>query len=250
MHRFEGIQIWAVLASLMLASWLAFIVAPDEFLRWSREDGLVEWLGTLLFAAAAVLFIVAGVRRLRGSPTHGRGRTIGMLLFLGLVFSVAFMEEVSWGQRVIGWETPGALSASVQDESNLHNLPALDCHEGCSGFIIQRTAQGSLIFDAQRAFSIGILALVLVIPVAAAVSRRVRSSADWLGIPLAPLWVGALAIEVFLLSRFSLATVDFPANAYVRELMEAQWALLASLVGYFALAATCAGPRIGHMEPR
>ena len=139
MHRFQGIQIWAVLAGLMLASWLVLIVAPDEFLSWSREDGLVEWLGTLLFAAAAVLFIVAAVRRLRGSPTHGRGRTIGMLLFLGLVFSVAFMEEVSWGQRVIGWETPGALSASVQDESNLHNLPAQEIWMARSTFSTRRS---------------------------------------------------------------------------------------------------------------
>ena len=33
------------------------------------------------------------------------------------------MEEVSWGQRLFGWQTPAALAeVNVQHETNLHNL--------------------------------------------------------------------------------------------------------------------------------
>jgi hypothetical protein len=40
---------------------------------------------------------------------------------------VAAGEEISWGQRVFGLETPAALSeANVQDETNLHNLAGVE----------------------------------------------------------------------------------------------------------------------------
>ena len=36
-------------------------------------------------------------------------------------------EEVSWGQRLGGWETPGALrEANVQEETTLHNVSGVD----------------------------------------------------------------------------------------------------------------------------
>jgi hypothetical protein len=36
-------------------------------------------------------------------------------------------EEISWGQRLVGWTTPEALGGvNVQDETNLHNIGALE----------------------------------------------------------------------------------------------------------------------------
>ena len=32
------------------------------------------------------------------------------------------MEEISWGQRIFGWETPQTFEGNVQDETNLHNF--------------------------------------------------------------------------------------------------------------------------------
>jgi hypothetical protein len=51
-------------------------------------------------------------------------RPMGMAAFaIGTIFIVIGMEEISWGQRIVGWDTPGVLfSGNAQDETNLHNF--------------------------------------------------------------------------------------------------------------------------------
>lgn len=86
------------------------------------EDGPVENWGAAGFAIAFVGFAIAAWRapNLRESPAkYARLMTVAwaalMLLFAG--------EEISWGQRILGIETPEAISAiNTQDEINLHNL--------------------------------------------------------------------------------------------------------------------------------
>ena len=42
---------------------------------------------------------------------------------MGYLAHVVAMEEISWGQRILGFEGPPALvAANQQDEANLHNL--------------------------------------------------------------------------------------------------------------------------------
>jgi len=77
-----------------------------------QEDRLVEWWTVFLFGAASVAF---GVR----AWTARRLGDAGMALFC----FVAMGEEVSWGQRILGF-TPSStfLEKNVQQEANLHNL--------------------------------------------------------------------------------------------------------------------------------
>lgn len=84
-----------------------------------REDGPIEWGQVLCFAVAA-LAAGACARRLFGS-----GRTLQGALFavgaLGLFLVVG--EEVSWGQRILGLETPEWLAQiNQQEELNAHNI--------------------------------------------------------------------------------------------------------------------------------
>ena len=52
-------------------------------------------------------------------PGGARSRCLG----LGIVFLVGFGEEISWGQRILGIETPESLEGiNDQGETNLHNL--------------------------------------------------------------------------------------------------------------------------------
>ncbi len=53
--------------------------------------------------------------------TTMRERIVPVLFAVG--FFMLFGEEISWGQRLLGFETPEAFKEiNVQDEFNLHNL--------------------------------------------------------------------------------------------------------------------------------
>lgn len=84
-----------------------------------EEDGPVEWLTT-------ICFILAGFTAIRIAFNRFRTEHIWQaVLFIGVAAVMFFAggEEVSWGQRVFGWETPQELlDVNDQGETNLHNI--------------------------------------------------------------------------------------------------------------------------------
>jgi len=82
-----------------------------------QEDGLFEtWTVLLLLFAAGLL--AAGAR---GSRRARAARVLALLM--AFVLAVFAMEEISWGQRIFGLETPARLAAiNHQQELNVHNL--------------------------------------------------------------------------------------------------------------------------------
>ena len=92
----------------------------EAFLVLVREDGLVEWLtfGELLIMSAFSFF----TSRVFSHSEQGSGAK-RVWLFLGFLFLFGAMEEISWGQRVFGIESPEwFLKHNKQGETNLHNL--------------------------------------------------------------------------------------------------------------------------------
>jgi hypothetical protein len=92
--------------------------APARFEHAMREDGWAEWATFCAFALAAGLAVHALWR------TRAAGRLHSMAL-VGLALFCLFVagEEISWGQRLLGFR-PAALflENNHQQESNLHNL--------------------------------------------------------------------------------------------------------------------------------
>jgi hypothetical protein len=87
---------------------------------WTREDGPVEYAGFACFLGASVLAFVAASR------TRRAHRPALAAAALGAVLLVAAGEEISWGQRLFGVETPAVLvDGNRQDELNLHNIDGL-----------------------------------------------------------------------------------------------------------------------------
>lgn len=93
------------------------------FYEVTAEDGLIEWLQVAVLAVGAVLYL--GVAR----RTWGRRERL-MPFLLGLVAISAILvvgEEISWGQRILGWSTPAELEdINRQRELNLHNIGAVE----------------------------------------------------------------------------------------------------------------------------
>lgn len=101
----------------LLAALLALYEPLYDFLL--QEDSLVEWATALAFAATAGVSVVVSrrlwLRRLRPHAT-------AYALF-ALVAFLAAGEEISWGQRLFGFDGPQVVqSANLQDELTLHNL--------------------------------------------------------------------------------------------------------------------------------
>jgi hypothetical protein len=116
------IIIAAVILLLGIVAYGLVLLHQDEeaFLLWIREDGLVEWLTFfVLIATSAFSFTML----LTFSRSGADGRAKKVWLFFGFLFFFVAMEEISWGQRVFGIESPEwFLKHNRQFETNVHNL--------------------------------------------------------------------------------------------------------------------------------
>ena len=92
----------------------------EAFLFWIREDGLVEWL---TFVALIMMSAFSFLMSFEFSRSGVEGRAKKVWLFLGFLFLFGAMEEISWGQRILGVESPEwFLKHNRQFETNVHNL--------------------------------------------------------------------------------------------------------------------------------
>ncbi len=110
----------ALIAATLMASVVIAVVNPSYFhMVFAAEDRLVE-NGTALFLLFASLVLARNALSLRR-----RGLSLAMLLtgFYALLFFFASGEEISWGQRIFGWQSGDFFAENnYQGETNLHNL--------------------------------------------------------------------------------------------------------------------------------
>ncbi|MEX1045116.1 MAG: hypothetical protein WEC73_03225 [Chthoniobacterales bacterium] len=83
------------------------------------EDGLIEWLTVALLLGVVVVSLRRFVRLRAGRPRL----FLACLLGFAGVFFFGAGEEISWGQRLLGFGTPEAIQQyNTQDEFTVHNL--------------------------------------------------------------------------------------------------------------------------------
>ena len=111
-------------ASVLVLAVFTFwqISYPQSMRWWAQEDGPFEYATALCYAACSVIFVrMAWARRFPRNAISWLGRAV--LLLGALVAFVIMGEEISWGQRIIGFETPqGWAGLNYQQETTLHNL--------------------------------------------------------------------------------------------------------------------------------
>lgn len=135
---------------------------------YTTEDGLIESLTTLaLFSAALVCFY--RVLRLRGLRSK---RFLACCALLGVIMLFGAGEEISWGQRILGFNSPEFFNQNnAQMETNLHNM------------VVGSVKLNKLVFGKLLAIGVGLYLLVL--PVVYQRSARYRGWLDNLGVPIA-----------------------------------------------------------------
>ena len=111
--------------TIIAISYFIYVKAPATFNSICKEDGIVENLQFAAFLTATIIGIWLCIRLWRNKDIW---TAIPYTLFALLCFFIA-MEEISWGQRILGFETPESMKTiSTQDEINLHNIAEIQNH--------------------------------------------------------------------------------------------------------------------------
>jgi hypothetical protein len=99
----------------------AFVVLASRsdglYLLLVREDALLEWTQVLVYISVVATAATVAPRLWRHRDYVAACVAVG----LGLVSLLSIGEELSWGQRLIGFTTPEIASQNRQGELTLHN---------------------------------------------------------------------------------------------------------------------------------
>jgi len=192
---------------------------PGAFHIWIREDGLAEWLTFVeLLIMSAYSFTVSFSFR-HCSETKAARK---VWFFLGLLLLFGAMEEISWGQRILGIKSPEwFMRHNRQGETNIHNL------------LIYGKNLNRLVFG--KFLTIIILIYVGVIPLLYRTNKRMKEFINRWAIPIAQNYqvllfiIITIAIRIHLtlskkvgeLLEFSICYITFLilAHPYNREII-------------------------------
>ena len=82
-----------------------------------REDALLEWTQVIAY----LVIVATALTAAPGLWRQGDHVATGVVVGLGLVSLLSVGEELSWGQRLIGFTTPEIAAQNRQGELTLHN---------------------------------------------------------------------------------------------------------------------------------
>lgn len=116
--RFALLAFNLLVVAVVIYAFVLEAYFPDLFFLSGQEDEYIEWttFWSFLFASLISFRFVFSERR-RGA------RAVWFLLGLSAFCLLVAMEEISWGQRIIGYQPPEYfLQNNFQQELNLHNV--------------------------------------------------------------------------------------------------------------------------------
>jgi hypothetical protein len=222
------IQKYSLLTGLFIAGLIIFsygilFVLDIEASRvWGTEDGPVEWAGAAALAIAGGAF--AWLASMGSLATRSKV-WLGLLAAL-LLFGAG--EEISWGQRIFGFETPAMVKDSnLQGETNIHNLVIFHAQDEAGA----KKAGIARWFTTHRLFSLFWLGFCLLIPAAYHVSSGLRNLLETLGMPIVNIGLGIFFPVVYISAELLIAEatrrgIDWP----LIETKESLYSILFAIV--------------------
>jgi hypothetical protein len=190
-------------AAVIVGAFALANAAPGRYDALMQEDRAVEWATVILFGVAGIARCYFAVRS---------RRVFDSLVGLFCIFVAG--EEISWGQRVIGYTPPGVfLEHNTQQEANVHNfaevfgrpkwmlifalggygllLPAL-ARVGATRRLLERVGATAPPLDVAPWFAV-VIALLIWYPLSFT-GEWAELTAGWLFVASAPLSPGAVAL--------------------------------------------------------
>jgi hypothetical protein len=169
MSRIEKIAFPIIFAISISAYGMSRFMSSDAFgSHWvAMEDGFLEWL-TVVSLMFSALLCWSRSWHLRSTATR---TFVACSAAYGCVLLFGAGEEISWGQRIFGIETPEFLAeANAQKETNLHNL------------VIGGTSINKLVFG--KVLAVGLAVFLILIPVAFQRSVSARELLNRFAVPV------------------------------------------------------------------
>lgn len=202
--------------------------------NFAREDRLLESLTPVYFFLGSILSLIAYYRSTHPPlrNTHIKFKRISYL-GLALFLFVSAGEEISWGQRILGFKSPSIVDKlNYQGEFNLHNLKYFQGEESIIPFALSQV------------FTLIWIIFALVFPISASLNGNVDGYLRKY-LPVIPISIGMIFLINYgiqkVLLRFLLANPSFylhpsmPVPKAVHEIREHGYAL-AYLVSTYYIA--------------
>jgi hypothetical protein len=123
LEHYRIVLLSSILTLAFIALYVWRIIDPDLDGLYD-EGNLVEVLTAVAFGISSLLVLLVIRFRLRRDKLRGSSGKLWLIPYVSIMlgFFVLAMEEISWGQAYVGWQTPKALSQfNRQGETNLHN---------------------------------------------------------------------------------------------------------------------------------
>lgn len=98
---------------------ILFFFYPPTFSYYAQEDRAVEYLSAI-FCFLAFIILLLAARKLYSNKSGYSLKFWGVLFLGSLVFLIG-LEEVSWFQRILGFNSNILWEGNAQNEFNLHN---------------------------------------------------------------------------------------------------------------------------------
>jgi hypothetical protein len=175
--------IYATSAVFAVWSVYLYLYNPPLFTWITREDSVSESVSAICYLMAACIFFIEWVR--------GGFRNIFVLGY-ALLFLFVGGEEISWGQRLVGIQTPQALmELNVQKEANLHNIDGIHQHVRKIGLLV-------------------VLTIAVLMPLTQRFVPVMQRLYARLMIPVVPLWTLPLTILSFIFMAVPRMLFDKP----------------------------------------
>lgn len=176
-----------------------YLISPSYFtMRFAAEDRLVEY-GTAICLLLASLILLRNGFSLRGAAPK---LAVGLTFFYAFMFFFGAGEEISWGQRIFGWETSEAMKEiNRQDETTIHNIEI-------GGVALTKHLFGPVL-------TVTILLYLMVLPFAYPASARFKRMIDRIALPVPGKRHAAFA----LISSVIIAVIDVERKWEVYELI-------------------------------
>ncbi len=170
----------AIILLVMLLSYSLYFFFDDlTIARLGDEDHFFEWTTSLCFLFCSLISFKLFFQKKNM-----------IFLLMSAVFFFGFGEEISWGQRILGFETPGSLyDINRQKEFNMHNIA---------------TWEINFLF---KSFT---LAFGIILPLSVFHVDFLGNLARKLKIPVPPVSIGMFFLFDWIIFKFSLELVLHP----------------------------------------
>lgn len=199
---------WIIVFAIIAFTYSIFFLFDSETtFKLVKEDGIIEYLGAFLWLLSSIYFFKIFYIFI----LNKKYRSAFFIFSLAILMFFAFGEEISWGQRIFGVETPEYMKENnIQGELNLHNLEVFSTRnvdgEMKSGLLSEW-------FTVSRMFQVFWFSFAIIIPILSYFSINISRFIKRIGIPIIPLWIGSFFVINYIIQRILTFTAPYYLSA-------------------------------------